>query len=286
MKDINKELAQSLLSNAHDFILSAVEQANSTENNKWKYAILNLAAGIELALKAKLAIEHWSLLFDKVDNASIEKLKSGDFNSANFATSIGRLEKISKVCLSKTLKDNFENTRIIRNRLIHFHLNLNERNVKSVVTAGANSFIEFYDEFLVNTDIGDKTLGHNLSKRLLKLKEFVSARITSLKSQLEISNRPRTWYFFECPSCLQDATVLTKHKAKCLFCGSEDFLRDIAVLISMNGTVELCPNCKETSVVLHSSEKDYWECICCGYYRGAPRQWVGVEGNLLPHLRY
>jgi hypothetical protein len=111
---MNKELSQSLLSNAQDFILSAIEQANSTASNNWKYAILNLATGIELVLKARVALEHWTLLFDKVDNTSIEKLKSGDFNSATFAQVINRLEKICKVYLCKSLKDNFENTRSIR----------------------------------------------------------------------------------------------------------------------------------------------------------------------------
>jgi len=288
MREMNKKLAQSLLSNAHDFMLSATDYAKSKNSNDWKYAILSLAAGIELVLKARLALEHWALLFDKIDNASEGKLKSGDFNSINFPTSISRLENISKVCLPESLKKTFENIRKIRNKINHFHFNFNEFDVKSLVAAGINGFIEFYNEFLVKSGFGDESFSHSLSKILLKFKEFVSVRMKSLRAQLDTSNRPRTWYFYECSNCLQDATVLIEHKAKCLFCRSEDLVKDIAEVISINGKVEVCPNCKEDSVVLHSSEKDkdYWECISCGFYKGAPRTWVDLDGKLLPHLRY
>jgi hypothetical protein len=288
MEKMNKEIAQSLLSNAHNFISSATDYAKSNDSKDWKYAILSLAAGIELVLKARLALEHWALLFEKVDSASAGKLKAGDFNSINFESSIIRLENISNICLSKSLKKNFENIRKIRNKINHYHFDVNKFDVKSLVATGIKGFIEFYNKFLVKSAIGDASFGYGLCNILLEFKEFVSARMDSLRPQLEVSKRPRTWYFYECPYCLQDATVLVENQAKCLFCGHENFFKDIAELISINGRVEVCPSCKKESVILHRSEKDYeyWECIICGFFKGAPQTWVDLDGKQLPHLRY
>ena len=284
---MNKDLARKLLNNAHDFMLSATEYARSKNSKDWKYAILNLAAGIELVLKARLALEHWALLFDDINTASEGRLKSGDFTGVNIKTSINRLEKISKVRLPEFLKRNFDNLQKIRNKIIHYYFEIHEFDVKSLVAVGLNSFVYFYNEFLLQSNIGDESFTYNLCNTLLKFEEFVSARMESLRPQLKVSKKPQTWYFIECPYCLQDATVLVETKAKCLFCGHEDFLKDIAELISINGRIEVCPSCKIDSVILHRSENDneYWECIICGFFKGAPQTWVDSDGKQLPYLR-
>jgi Zn ribbon nucleic-acid-binding protein len=264
---MNKALSRKLLTNAHDCMLSATEYARSKNSKDWKYAILNLASGIELVLKARLALEHWALLFDDIDSASEGKLKSGNFTSVNIKTSVSRLENISKVHLPKFLKKHFDDLRKIRNKIIHYNFEIHE--------------------FLLKCNIGDESFTYDLCNTLSKFKEFVSARMDSLRPQLEVSKKPQTWYFLECPYCLQDATVLVETKAKCLFCGHEAFLKDIAELISINGRIEACPSCETESVILHRSEndKEYWECIICGFFKGAPQTWVNSDGKQLPHLR-
>ena len=52
-----------LIENALDFILSAVEWAKGDDDRSLKYAILNLSDGVELILKERLRRAHWSLLF-------------------------------------------------------------------------------------------------------------------------------------------------------------------------------------------------------------------------------
>ena len=75
-----------ILENALDHILSAAENAKLKSARSWKYAILHLVAGIELLLKARLQNEHWSLLFQKVDQASETDLQSCNFVSVDVET--------------------------------------------------------------------------------------------------------------------------------------------------------------------------------------------------------
>ena len=52
-----------LLDNALDYLDQAAEHARKDTPRDWKYALLHLASGVELLLKAKLQEEHWSLVF-------------------------------------------------------------------------------------------------------------------------------------------------------------------------------------------------------------------------------
>ena len=91
---MDDKLSLSLIENSFDFLESAIKYAKGTENRDWKYALLNTASAIELMTKAILEHEHWSLLFDKVDNAKKELLSQGNFNSVNFVTAIERTKCI------------------------------------------------------------------------------------------------------------------------------------------------------------------------------------------------
>lgn len=77
-----------LVENALDFILSAVEWAKGDDVRSLKYAILHLSDGVELILKEKLRRDHWSLLFADVDKANENALKTGDFKSVDFASGV------------------------------------------------------------------------------------------------------------------------------------------------------------------------------------------------------
>ncbi len=46
-----ENLKLTLLENAHDFMKSAVEEAEKDDKRYWKYAILNLSIGLELLMQ-------------------------------------------------------------------------------------------------------------------------------------------------------------------------------------------------------------------------------------------
>lgn len=68
-----------LIENALDFILSALEHAQVDEARSLKYAVLHLSDGVDLVLKEKLRREHWSLLFADINKASESALTSREF---------------------------------------------------------------------------------------------------------------------------------------------------------------------------------------------------------------
>lgn len=113
-------VVSSLLENALDYFLSAAENACKDDLRSLKYSVLHVAASVELALKARLFSEHWSLIFADVDKADEAALKSGDFKSADFQTVVERLAKIAKVPISKGNLAHLGELRRLRNCIQHF----------------------------------------------------------------------------------------------------------------------------------------------------------------------
>jgi hypothetical protein len=62
--------------------------------DKPKYAILHLAASVELVLKARLMAEHWSLIIAPGDVISFDRLASGNSRSVTSQEAIRRLEGV------------------------------------------------------------------------------------------------------------------------------------------------------------------------------------------------
>lgn len=122
---MSERFTLSLIQNAHDFIVSAAEDARRDDRRSWKYSLLSLASGLELILKARLDIEHWSLLFANVDNASKEKMIQGDFVSVDFKTALSRLKNISGVCLPFQVEKDLKAIRGMRNKIMHFAVDVN-----------------------------------------------------------------------------------------------------------------------------------------------------------------
>lgn len=99
---IPKKFKYELFENGLDFIYSAFKYfINHKEKCDLKYSLLHLQAGFELILKSKLEKEHWAFIFNKLDQATIENYKSGNFQSIYFDECIKRLENICDIEFSK-----------------------------------------------------------------------------------------------------------------------------------------------------------------------------------------
>ena len=79
-----KRVDLSPLENGLDYLRSVVDAlAGDPTTRDLKYAVLHLAAGIEVLAKYRLHCEHWTLVVSKLDDPKIDRaaFERGDFTS-------------------------------------------------------------------------------------------------------------------------------------------------------------------------------------------------------------
>lgn len=106
-----------IVENALDFLDKSISEFEKAP----KYALLHFYSALELFLKARLFHEHWTLIIDSPDKASVAKLEKGDFQSVNLA---GALTRLHQICESRVPHDSqkcFEDLRKHRNQIAHFY---------------------------------------------------------------------------------------------------------------------------------------------------------------------
>ena len=250
-----EHLKFNLLENSHDFILEAVCKAEQDDLNAWKYAILNLASGLELLLKARLEQKDWFLLFQKIDEAKIEKLESGEFISVNFNESLKRIKNLVKIDINKDMESNLLKIQKTRNKIIHFEINIELNQLKSLIATGINIYIEFYE---ANFSPIEESLIFDLTQPLTKFNEFVNHRLESLEEKLEHSDR----YDIEsCDECYQNTLVMNHGTIECLFCGNRTNPHLSLLEKYSDHEIQFCPECGEKALIGNGG----WFCINCRY---------------------
>ncbi len=80
--------ADMLILNGIDFL----EKSLGEFKEQPKYSIIHFAISVEILLKARLAIEHWSLIVNKEPNK--KKYDLGDFVSVNLDETVKRLRNV------------------------------------------------------------------------------------------------------------------------------------------------------------------------------------------------
>ena len=255
-----EQLQLSLMENALDFLLSAAEAVRRDEGPRsLKEAVLHLANGIELLIKARLAREHWSLIFSSIDHARFDKLAEADFVSVDFPKALARLEQIAGVPIAKSVISHVDNLRKLRNRLTHFTATLDSAQTKSLVAKSMNFCVVFCEQQDMLTSDTESKLGE-IHKNLTKLQEFVDDRMRSI---LEGSEHVRLW---ECPECWQEALFIDTGETDCKFCRRKTDPQELAAS-NTESHVEDCPECDSEStfaLVLYNNEEGEWVCFACG----------------------
>ncbi len=227
--NIEEEISLNLLENGLDFIDNSLDSIlSSNDKHALKYSVLHISAGIELVLKEILMQEHWSLVFEKVDLASDSKLKSGDFISVTFDTTIKRLENIVGVKIDKAAKDKFDEIRKIRNKIEHFSFSENDKALKSIVSdvlyhildiTSNNVDVELYSDYT-------QTLFNSIMKKASNFERCVNLIYESIKDRLrELSEEGVD--IVKCPTCFKNTFPLSENNT-CLFCGYTDTPENVA----------------------------------------------------------
>ncbi|NUV62598.1 hypothetical protein [Streptomyces sp. CAI-85] len=112
--------------NGLDYLVSVIEHLESEDGpisaRNLKYAVLHLAAGTEVLLKARLQIEHWSLVFAQPGTATRQALTDGSFSSCSPEETRQRLTNIVAIPFGVREKKALSDLARSRNALQHYGL--------------------------------------------------------------------------------------------------------------------------------------------------------------------
>jgi len=249
-----------LLENALDFVLSAAEHAKKNTPRDLKYAILHIAAGIELLLKARLEKEHWSLLFANVDQADEASLRSGDFVSVDFKAAPKRLKGIAGIVLPETTLKQLAELYATRNKVQHLAIRIPMAQVRALVGQGHNFVLDFVKENLAKEAKPYEKEMKAIREQVAELEGFIAARLTAIKPQIDAANR-----LIECPRCLQETLEVGSDEPHCLYCEYECDWETLARERSETGEILRCPGCGEMSCtfVVFNNDDAGWYCLNC-----------------------
>ena len=164
-----------------------------------------------MLFKARLAEEHWTLIFANPDEASHEKLAGEEFRSLDFQRVVERLDKVAKVQIDKDTNAHLNNLRKFRNRLTHFTAGLEPEQTKSLVAKSMALCIKFCEEQGMMQRESESKLGE-IHQNLAELQEFVDERMKA------ISDEWKDTFIVECPECWQEALVIDGREVHCKFC--------------------------------------------------------------------
>jgi len=257
-KQLNTEKGfNGLVKNALEFMDESINQISSNP----KYSLINFYTALELFLKAKLLKEHWTLIIQRPENASLSSFNGGNFQSVTLKDLLDRLKNICGVNLHKNTTDCFDDLRNHRNRLVHFYNNKYQLNsskaIEMIVSEQCkawyrlhklitNDWQQDFNEFIIQID----TLNNNIHKHRCyleaKFQECVP-EINKLKRKGNIVSK--------CPSCEFEAAINENiigpvFSQKCIICSNS--LRFIQTICNncnqevklFDPQMENCPNCK------------------------------------------
>lgn len=269
---MSKDITLQMVENGLNFIAKSIETIEKSDEDL-KYSIINLHAGIQLLLKEILFQEHWSLIFQKIENAEKGKLRTGDFVTVNHDTLIQRLQNICEIQFEKQLLDDINWLRKERNKIEHYHLVVNLDVLKSNIVRLFTYLIPFLKSEMIEPGYispEDERLSE-ITEYLNEFDEYIKSRLKLIEDKV---SKAKT--VLQCPAC-QNETVefLDETDAFCHFCDSQienftsqyiDNFIDVYSYIKDGGESPLmeCPECvQETFLYL---DEDQYICLTCGIY--------------------
>ncbi|MER6289125.1 hypothetical protein [Streptomyces sviceus] len=262
-----------LVLNGLDYLISVVDHlADGPDPRDLKYAVLHLQAATEVLLKARLELEHFSLVFKDPARANLEDFRKGSFESCGMQDVIVRLRNIAQVAIDDKDARAIKSLAEARNALQHYGLIAPAYRVEAQAVHVLAFLLSFVRQHLFDTDYdlaseNDKVLGviEKVEEKALKIKILLDRR--SKRARSEIGNQlDRT---VRCPFCrewtaLVDGNGEEYNSVICRCCeqsfGAELYLQDRwdrweYELDSPDADLpppRLCPICDEYQLVLRA----------------------------------
>ncbi|MEU0382270.1 hypothetical protein ABZ093_34025 [Streptomyces cyaneofuscatus] len=274
--------------NGIDYLLSAVQHLTARSHRALfpadRDGVLHLHAATEVLLKARLEVEHWSLVFADPGKATLANFQAGSFSSTTVDGAIARLRNIVQVEISDKNRQAIKRLGDTRNAFTHYGHSASALAVESLSAEVLAFLIEFIEEELhVPTDDFDEefdTAMRRIRALLGNIDSLVADRMRDVDAELKDELLEST---VMCPACRQFA-VLLGSQPRCRFCLQTWTPRDLAfeyvVLVTGldNGQVIPCEDCAqgeqgaggERTLVFHVATADNRQddgkalCFKCG----------------------
>ncbi|GAB7444816.1 TPA: hypothetical protein QH312_003446 [Enterobacter chengduensis] len=258
----NEQLFNALVLNAVDFLDASIDNLDHRPKN----SMVDFYTAIELFLKARLMLEHWTLILEEPGNAQIQKFSIGDFKSVYLDGSVKRLKDILNIKLDEKIIKNFKALGEHRNQIVHFaHTEYSslQANKAGVVAQQWTSWHHLYNLLSVDWKVQFEDYQKDFArihKKMLTQKKFLDARFDELSGKIEILKK-RGIKVVNCSQCGLDAGEVKETKKwgdeyECLVCESHD-----VELLKVNDTLD-CPSCKKPFEFFNPEIKS---CPSCGY---------------------
>ena len=252
---INKpDVVEHLVTNALAFVERGVDALDKDE----VISAICFSTAMELLLKARLAAEHWSLIFKDPDKASMDKFRDGDFQSATLENTITRLKNITDTEFDSSERNAYTEISKHRNICVHFGADGKFKNGSPATINKALVYLhkkitEEWNALFFNNKADVQKLHHQISR----LGPFIDEKYQLIKDTLRETAEREGLDIIECifcqkESCLETSGVsdekISITRYHCKICGH----RSTSIEIT-------CPECKELAAL------DEGEAICeCG----------------------
>jgi len=276
MTKASPDIEFTLLENGLDFIWSAVEHLGTDSSKRsLKYAVLDLAAGVELILKERLRRESWKLVFADPEKADEHAYKRGSFKSVGLESTIERLESACDVEFEESARRRLTAIRDKRNRIQHFNMIDSASAIIATTAKALEVVVDFIREELSDdklTESEDELL-KRVRTKLGDLEKFVSVHEKSIQPKLKTA-----YAVLPCPSCQHEALTVDDG-VECLFCGykaegkeaASDYATDVLGVTwrelkdGADWPIGTCPACDwEACVETAADGRDRYLCFNCG----------------------
>jgi hypothetical protein len=247
------------------------------KNGKIKYAVLHLFSGTLLILKERIRQEHWSLLFQKVDSASLEKFESGDFEGINFERVLHVLKEIAQLKLESEDIKGLNDVRKIRNKVEHFEYSISIDQFRPLAGKVLNFTIRFFEVHLQDTELStaENDIFQDLKSTAKDFREYVDERLKVVE-KYATENK---YDVFHCTECRELSLVKEPDDFKCLVCGLEGVDTEDVVEAHLENKLDIftydvikdgaelpqhdCPECGENTLVPEDKTYKWFICINC-----------------------
>ena len=220
-----EEEFKKLVQNAFDFLEKSLSQLKTEP----KYSVINFYSAIELFFKARLLMEHWSLIFDKPESASKTKFLAGDFNSVTLSEAIKRINGTSggKENHSALYKTCFDFIRKHRNSLIHFYhadyASEGSTEIESIIIEQFQGwlilhhlFSEDWQEYFIEYEGRISSIDSSM----LEHKDFLATKFEKLAKKVE-TMKGQQYKFLVCNRCSHESSYnVNETTYRCLVCNN------------------------------------------------------------------
>ena len=252
-----KQIFNSLAKNAFDFLNQAMEEFDKSP----KYSVIHFCAAVEMILKARLMLEHWSLIVSKPELANIDRFMAGEFISVTMDESRTRLRDIAKEEIPDDAFNSFRALAKHRNKMIHFFhsdIDKDDQAKAQIVAEHCRAWFHLH-HLLVKWDAYFKGFRSDVSKANRAMKQhgkYLTAKFNALKPELDalrnsgttpqkcsacnfkaampdnldqqitnitclVCDNLETQVEIECPHCNQQVVIASEGFATCCHCNGK-----------------------------------------------------------------